>query len=258
MQSPPNLITKLASRSTVSSKSLHKVPASTTTYPANTPPRSKTNHYPQFPYALEVLPSILSTQWDSPTFCPYRDAFPPEHRSTPDALLAHVHDLMAQDLKIPYLKALQGYLWLTGYENGSLRCPLFPDVQPSMSAWHKAGIAIVIYSSGSVPAQKLLFQYTSSSPEADLRGLISGYFDTVNAGMKTERESYEKIAATRAEEIRKWLFLSDNVKEVDAAREAGMKSFVVVREGNAPLSGEEKERNTLVESFDEIRIKGES
>lgn len=165
---------------------------------------------------------------------------------------------MAQDLKIPYLKSLQGYLWLRGYETGSLRCPLFPDVAPSMTKWHEAGVKIVIYSSGSVAAQKLLFQYTNATPDADLRGLIEpeGYFDTVNAGMKQEKSSYEKIARTRGEEVGKWLFLSDNVKEVAAAKAAGMNSFVVAREGNAPLSEEEELGNALVESFDEIRIKG--
>jgi enolase-phosphatase E1 len=163
---------------------------------------------------------------------------------------------MSRDLKIPYLKSLQGYLWRAGYESGDLRCPLFPDVYPSFLSWHKAGIPIIIYSSGSVPAQKLLFQYTNSEPDVDLRGLISGYFDTVNAGMKNEKTSYEKIAATRSEMPGKWLFLSDNVKEVNAAREAGMQSFVVVREGNVPLSVEDIEKNVIVESFEEIRIEG--
>lgn len=50
-----------------------------------------------------------------------------------------------------------------------------------------------------------------------------------------------KIAATREEELGKWLFLSDNVKEVRAAREAGMQSYVVVREGNAVLTEQERE-----------------
>lgn len=167
---------------------------------------------------------------------------------------------MAQDLKIPYLKSLQGYLWLRGYESGEIRCPLFPDVAPSMLRWRDAGVKIIIYSSGSVAAQKLLFQYTNADFQGgDLRSLIvegEGYFDTVNAGMKQERSSYEKIAATRRESVRKWLFLSDNVKEVKAAKEAGMRSFVVVREGNAPLSEEQKGANVLVESFEKIRITG--
>jgi enolase-phosphatase E1 len=163
---------------------------------------------------------------------------------------------MAQDLKIPYLKSLQGYLWLRGYESGEIRCPLFPDVHPCLLRWHAAGLPIVIYSSGSVPAQKLLFQYTNSTPDPDLRPLIGDYFDTVNAGPKTEKESYEKIARTRDEERGRWLFLSDNVKEVKAAREAGMQSFVVVREGNAVLTEEDRKGNVLVENFEEIRIEG--
>ena len=122
-------------------------------------------------------------------------------------------------------------------------------------AWHQAGIPIIIYSSGSVAAQKLLFQYTNSTPDADLRPLITDYFDTVNAGAKTNRKSYEKIAATRKEDLGKWLFLSDNVKEVNAAKEAGMESLVVVREGNATLSEEESKGHTLVTSFEGL-LKG--
>jgi len=191
---------------------------------------------------------------------------------------------MAKDLKIPYLKALQGYLWTRGYEEGALVCPLFDDVEPKLKEWHSAGKTIskstpldyqltcecifspriayqqltpptVIYSSGSVPAQKLLFQYTNSTP-ADLRPLISNYFDTVNAGPKTAKQSYETIAATLPEvSIHRWLFLSDNVKEVAAAKEAGMESFVVVREGNAVLTESEREGQVLVTSFREVDLK---
>ncbi|KAI9646772.1 enolase-phosphatase E1 [Ciborinia camelliae] len=223
-----------------------------------------------FPYALSALPETLATQWDTPSFLPYRSAFPPEHSSTPDALHSHVRDLMAQDLKIPYLKSLQGYLWLRGYESGELKCPLFPDVYPAMKKWKENGAKICIYSSGSVAAQKLLWRYTT---EGDLRGLIwngvgaddgeeleGGYWDTVNAGLKQDRASYEKIAkANRAlGEVDEWLFLSDNIKEVRAAREAGMKSFVVVREGNAVVSAEESEGQVLVESFGKVEVAGET
>lgn len=113
-------------------------------------------------------------------------------------------------------------------------------------------VTVVIYSSGSVPAQKLLFQYTSSNP-TDLRPLISGYFDTVNAGPKTEKSSYETIARTLPDvDVGRWLFLSDNVKEVVAAKEAGMQSFVVVRDGNAALTETEKESQVLIDSFLDI------
>ena len=116
----------------------------------------------------------------------------------------------------------------------------------------------MIYSSGSVAAQKLLFKYTE---DGDLSGFVEGYFDTINAGMKGERESYTKIFEAmrkvegdgkRVEDISKWLFCSDRVEEVDAAKEAGMQAVVVVREGNAPLSEGDKKRHVLIERFDEI------
>ncbi|RAL62307.1 hypothetical protein DID88_004873 [Monilinia fructigena] len=220
--------------------------------------------YVLFPYAIAVLPEILATQWDSPSFIPYRSAFPPEHASTPEALISHVRDLMAQDLKIPYLKSLQGYLWLRGYESGELKCPLFLDVYPAMKKWNEDGAKVCIYSSGSVAAQKLLWRYTT---DGDLRGLIwngvdvdgaaeieGGYWDTVNAGPKQERASYDKIAKANRGlgEVGEWLFLSDNINEVRAAKEAGMKSFVLLRDGNAKISAEEREGQVLVESFEEV------
>lgn len=167
---------------------------------------------------------------------------------------------MSADVKIAYLKSLQGYLWKSGYASGSLSCPLFPDVYPMLQKWHDstAGIKIIIYSSGSVAAQKLLFQYTNTVPEADLRPLITDYFDTVNAGLKQDAESYKKIAAAHPElgSVRDWFFLSDNVNEVAAAREAGMQAAVVVREGNTPLTEAERKGNLVIEHFDEIHILG--
>ena len=50
------------------------------------------------------------------------------------------------------------------------------------------------------------------------------------------------------------IFLSDNVKEVDAAVAAGMQSLVVDRPGNAPLSAAERSRSSIVTSLDEISL----
>jgi len=209
----------------------------------------------KFPYALQVLPQTLATKWDEEGFKQYRNAFPPEYNTSPRVLEDHVRDLMSKDLKVPYLKSLQGYLWQNGYASGDLRCPLFSDVPPALKSWHQNGIPIIIYSSGSVPAQKLLFQYTDSISEADLRGLISDYFDTVNAGPKMESSSYVKIHGAHPEtNIQHFLFLSDNVREVDAAREAGMQAFVVERPGNAPLTLEDRARHRVIGTFDELSL----
>ncbi|KAF4120280.1 enolase-phosphatase E1 [Geosmithia morbida] len=188
-----------------------------------------------FPYALDSLPKVLDEQWDDVEFKPYRDAFPEEYRDSRDALEAHVRDLVAGDVKIAYLKGLQGYLWEHGYQSGEIKAPLFPDVAPFIAQTHAAGKRVVIYSSGSVPAQKLLFGHIDADP-SDLTPLISDWFDTVNAGPKTKPASYKTILSkypdTRPEQ---WLFLSDNMAEVDAALTAGMRSLPVSRPGNTPL-----------------------
>ncbi|KAK4137324.1 2,3-diketo-5-methylthio-1-phosphopentane phosphatase [Trichocladium antarcticum] len=217
-----------------------------------------------FPYALTALPTTLATSWTSPALAPYLAAFPPEHAASPAALTAHVQDLMRRDVKAPYLKALQGRLWAAGYASGALRAPLFPDVAPAIAAWTAredgtpaaaaAPTQVVIYSSGSVAAQKLLFRHTNGEP-ADLTPVLSGFFDTVNAGPKQDKASYERIMADYdggKVPAGEWLFLSDNVKEVEAAKEAGMQSVVVDRPGNAELEAGVRERHRVVTSFDEL------
>lgn len=161
-------------------------------------------------------------------------------------------------MKIAYLKSLQGYLWEDGYATGRLKAPLFPDVSPKFSQWKARGFEIMIYSSGSVPAQKLLFKYTDAGtgqPAVDLTPLITDYFDTVNAGPKLEAASYRKIAAARDRfSAGEWLFLSDNVGEVEAAKAAGMQSVVVLRHGNADLPEGTAERHRVVLSLDDLGI----
>lgn len=198
----------------------------------------------------------MKSKWDDPEFVPYREAFPAEHKTSPEAVQDHVRDLMSRDVKISYLKSLQGYLWQNGYKTGELKAPLFEDVPHKFPEWKQKGLEIIIYSSGSVPAQKLLFKHTNSDP-ADLTPLISDYFDTVNAGLKTEVSSYETIAAKYDRyPANSWLFLSDNVREVEAAKAAGMESFVVQRPGNADLPADIEERHKVIWSFDELHSLG--
>ncbi|GAB7327125.1 hypothetical protein MBLNU13_g11043t2 [Cladosporium sp. NU13] len=210
----------------------------------------------RFPYALSALPTVLATQWDSDNFAPYRDAFPAEHRSSPAALEAHVRDLTARDVKAAYHKNLQGYLWEDGYASGAYATDIFKDVVPCLKAWRAQGRDVAIYSSGSVFAQKLLMRHVKGEKGTEnLEELVSGgWFDTVNAGLKGDRESYEKISGELKLAPESILFLSDNVKEVEAAISAGMKSLVVDRPGNAVVSEEDKKRFGMVDTFDKISL----
>lgn len=109
----------------------------------------------------------MESKWNDLTFVPYRDAFPEEFRSSPEALQAHVEDLTRRDVKIAYHKDLQGYLWENGYKTGAYSTPLFDDVVPQLLRWRQEDKQIAIYSSGSVFAQKLLMQHVRDSAGED-------------------------------------------------------------------------------------------
>lgn len=73
-----------------------------------------------------------------------------------------MEDLTARDVKIAYLKNLQGYLWKDGYKSGAYATNLFEDVVPQLRQWKDKGYSLAIYSSGSVYAQKLLFGHVQT------------------------------------------------------------------------------------------------
>ncbi|KAG6069353.1 hypothetical protein E4U32_000067 [Claviceps aff. humidiphila group G2b] len=209
-------------------------------------------HHVLFPYALSALPQYLEHNWDSETFAAYREAFPEEYKIDRGAFEAHVRDLVAKDVKAPYLKALQGLLWQAGYASGELKAPLFSDVGAFITSAHAAGKRVCIYSSGSVKAQKLLFTHTNATPP-DLTNCISEWFDTVNAGPKAEVESYKTILSSLGDpEASRCLFLSDNMKEVRAALLSGMRSLPVSRPGNAALPEDDPVSKLAIDSFSDV------
>jgi len=163
-----------------------------------------------------------------------------------DSLVAYIQWLIDRDRKSTGLKSLQGKIWRQGYLEGTLKAPLFPDVAPTLERWHRDGLRISIFSSGSVLAQKLLFAHTESG---DLTRFIDNYFDTA-LGLKTEVESYRRITAALSLPAREVLFISDVVGELDAANAAGMQTLLCVRPGNHAQPA--LERYQSIQSFDKI------
>jgi enolase-phosphatase E1 len=144
--------------------------------------------------------------------------------------IAYLRWLMDHDRKSTALKSLQGKIWKAGFESGELKGTLFADVPAALRRW-SANASVAIYSSGSVEAQRLVFRHSNFG---DLTGLIAAYFDT-RTGPKQASASYAAIAAAMKVEPGDVLFFSDVVWELDAAREAGCQTRLVVREGNAPV-----------------------
>jgi len=154
---------------------------------------------------------------------------------------------MDEDSKITPLKTLQGLIWKAGYESGELRGHVYEDAVRALREWHRNGLAIYIYSSGSVAAQQLLF---SHSLHGDLTPYLSGYFDTTT-GPKLEAASYGVIAHSAELAPHSMLFLSDHPGEILAAAAAGMQALRVDREA-APDAGVSA---PVVRSFDELNVR---
>lgn len=154
--------------------------------------------------------------------------------------------LMDEDSKSTALKELQGRIWEEGYLSGELVGVLFDDVPPALARWRNQGMGVGIFSSGSVLAQKLFFQHSTAG---DLTAFLRWHFDTAIGG-KTDAESYRRIASTIGELPATVLFVSDVVRELDAARAADMQTVLSVRPGNATTP--RNHGHSTILSFDEL------
>jgi enolase-phosphatase E1 len=160
-------------------------------------------------------------------------------------VVGYVHALMDRDRKSGPLKALQGRIWEQGYRDGALKGDVYPDVPAAFARWAAAGVRVGIFSSGSVLAQQLLF---ANSTAGDLSRFLSCHFDT-GVGAKGDAGSYRRIVDTLGVAAGRILFVSDVAKELDAAREAGLRTLLCVR---PPASSPTSSTYDLVESFDTI------
>jgi enolase-phosphatase E1 len=153
-----------------------------------------------------------------------------EHSMKPKYLRigSYLQLLISSDKKSTALKDIQGKIWREGYETGRIRSVLFKDATESLKRWHKKGLKLAIYSSGSIEAQHLLYKYTN---EGSIEELFEHWFDT-HIGHKKDETSYARIASTMNCEPRNILFISDNSDECDAARGAGLSTLYSLREGN--------------------------
>jgi enolase-phosphatase E1 len=181
-----------------------------------------------FPYARKHLPAFIETHADKPYVQHWL------HETAKEAGLVsasqqEIIDLLQrwidEDRKATPLKALQGMIWEEGYRSGEYRAHVYPEVAQKLREWKAHNVALYVYSSGSVPAQKLFFAHTEAG---DLSPLFTGYFDT-EIGAKREVASYRSILGVIGRPGKSVLFLSDIVQELDAAHAAGMRTILLAR-----------------------------
>jgi enolase-phosphatase E1 len=208
-----------------------------------------------FPYARAAMPDFILQHGNEPPVRHWLDRISEE-------LGGGLNDLQLTDVLIQWidedrkhtaLKALQGMLWKHGYASADYAAHIYPDAAVALKAWQSQGKTIYVYSSGSVPAQKLFFAHTEAG---DLTPVFSGYFDT-EIGGKREADSYRRIVEAidaRPDEV---CFLSDIVEECDAAREAGLQTVLIDRPDDYPnprLTLEQNHQHARFTRFDEINL----
>jgi enolase-phosphatase E1 len=197
-----------------------------------------------FPYAKSHMAEFLRRHGPSPDVRADLDELMREHAKevrehthvpsleggTPESFVPYIDWLIDKDRKLAPLKSLEGKIWAEGYARGELHSEVYPDVPAALKRWQSQQKTIAIFSSGSVWAQKLLFAHTQAG---DLTARISTYFDT-NVGSKIDPESYQKIANSLKRVPGEIVFISDVVRELDAAHAADFHPLLCERSGNHP------------------------
>ncbi len=205
-------------------------------------------HEVLFPYASKMLPMFVRRHARDTNVADLLNAIRHDV-GEPDADLERVIVIllkwMHDDKKATPLKALQGLIWQHGYAHADFTGHVYEDATRNLRNWHKTGISLYVYSSGSVQAQQLLFAHSDAG---DLTPVFKGYFDT-RIGHKREANAYRAIISRINVAPDKILFLSDVVEELDAARETGMHTVQLVR-NDKMLTGSHPQ----VSSFDDIHI----
>ena len=188
-------------------------------------------HRVLFPHAREALPALLARRGTDPAVA---DALREVEGLSPGREpLAQLLAWMDADAKVAPLKTLQGLAWRDGYEAGRLVGALHPDVAPALRAWHRSGVRLAVYSSGSEEAQRLLFGH---SVAGNLCPLFEAFLDT-RIGAKREPAAYAGLVRRQGVAPERTLFLSDVEAELDAAAASGLLTCQLVRAGDGTRPG---------------------
>lgn len=192
-----------------------------------------------FPFARRLAPSFLETHWSRPEVAEAGKLLLEEANlshlvPSPSTAFQAIEVLMDRDAKVTGLKKIQGWIWKQGYDSGELKAHVYPDLVDALKKWKSQGLRLFIYSSGSIEAQKLFFGHTI---EGNLLPYFEGHFDTT-IGPKVESSSYKNIAASMGTNPSEICFFSDAIKEIQAAKQAGLEVRLTIRPGNPPVDPE--------------------
>lgn len=199
-----------------------------------------------FPYAREEMRAFLRTRADDPAVSRLlQDLRRSLGQDLSDADIAdHMERWMDEDRKVNALNKLRGMIWENGYVQDRFKGHVYEDAVRNLHKWKEQGMGIYGFSAGAGYAQKLLFGH---SEYGDVSQLFDEFFDT-NVGSKDDPTAYQSIATSIGQSPSEVLYISDSREELDAARQVGMYTVWMVRDGALDPDAIHRQ----VKSFDEI------
>jgi len=199
-----------------------------------------------FPYARDRMKDFVREHADDPTVGRLLEDVRRNlgQETSNEQIAEQLLRWIDEDRKITPLKTLQGIIWENGYRRDQFKAHVYEDAVRNLRSWKERGLELYGFSSGSVYAQKLLFRH---SEYGDLSPLFDDFFDT-NVGSKDDPTAYQSIATSIGRSPSEVLYVSDSREELDSARQVGMYTVWVVREGALDSHAPHRQ----VHSFDEI------
>lgn len=88
------------------------------------------------------------------------DVIKPVDEKDLKAIGHNVRTWIDKDKKLSALKEIQGIIWEDAYRSGEVKGHLYPEMKCIFTDFKTVGIPVYIFSSGSILAQKLLFQHS--------------------------------------------------------------------------------------------------
>lgn len=128
--------------------------------------------------------------------------------------------------KASSLQPLQTMLLEEGYRDKKIQSQIYEDALRALKRWREQNISVYIYSSFSVPEQRLFCTHTQVG---NINSSFDGFFD-MDIGDKKNAQSYDKIAASIGIQTSGILFLTDNIEDAVTASNTGMKVIVLDRQ----------------------------
>ncbi|RMF19594.1 MAG: acireductone synthase, partial [Gammaproteobacteria bacterium] len=110
-------------------------------------------HEVLFPYAAKHLPDFVRQHARDEAVREQLQAVADETGQSPEDVEGLIETLLGwirEDRKATPLKTLQGMIWKKGYTEGDYHGHVYPDAERMLRTWHARGLALYVYSSGSV------------------------------------------------------------------------------------------------------------